>query len=160
MFSCRLFIRLLLEVVRKHDGGHPALPQRDPNRPVHEVAHLRRCGGLFDERPGDVFKQARQVNFLLIMAADGISWLLTGVEDSAQLYAFGAVATKVNVVHADRNTPGFMRSPPVVPYIYALESAMDEMALKLEMDPVEFRRINDTMASPLARRQQSPMRCD
>ena len=39
---------------------------------------------------------------------------------------FGAVATKVNIVHADRNTPGFMRSPPVVPYIYALESAMDE----------------------------------
>ena len=39
--------------------------------------------------------------------------------------------TKVNIVHADRNTPGFMRSPPVVPYIYALESAMDELAVKL-----------------------------
>src|SRR5581483_4253231 len=57
--------------------------------------------------------------------------------------------TKVNVVHADRNTPGYMRSPPVVPYIYALESAMDEMALKLKMDPVEFRRLNDTTTSPI-----------
>ena len=76
-------------------------------------------------------------------------YVVAGVEDSAQLYAYGAVATKVNVVHADRNTPGFMRSPPVVPYIYALESAMDEMALKLDMDPVEFRRINDTMKSPI-----------
>ena len=75
-------------------------------------------------------------------------YVVAGVEDSAQLYAFGAVATKVNVVHADRNTPGFMRSPPVVPYIYALESAMDEMAVKLDMDPVEFRRINDTMTGP------------
>jgi xanthine dehydrogenase YagR molybdenum-binding subunit len=55
----------------------------------------------------------------------------------------------VNVVHADRNTPGFMRSPPVVPYIYALESAMDELAVKLGMDPVELRRINDTMKSPI-----------
>ena len=42
-----------------------------------------------------------------------------------------------------------MRSPPVVPYIYALESAMDEMAIKLGMDPVEFRRINDTTKSPI-----------
>jgi xanthine dehydrogenase YagR molybdenum-binding subunit len=74
-------------------------------------------------------------------------YVVAGVEDSAQLYAFGAVQTKVNIVHADRNTPGFMRSPPVVPYIYALESAMDEMAIKLGMDPVEFRRLNDTMKS-------------
>jgi xanthine dehydrogenase YagR molybdenum-binding subunit len=76
-------------------------------------------------------------------------YVVAGVEDSAQLYAFGAVATKVNVVHADRGTPGFMRSPPVVPYIYALESAMDEMAVKLNIDPVEFRRVNDTMKSPV-----------
>jgi xanthine dehydrogenase YagR molybdenum-binding subunit len=76
-------------------------------------------------------------------------YVVAGVEDTAQIYAFGAVATKVNVVHADRNTPGFMRSPPVVPYVYALESAMDEMAIKLGMDPVEFRRINDTMQSPI-----------
>jgi xanthine dehydrogenase YagR molybdenum-binding subunit len=79
-------------------------------------------------------------------------YVVAGVEDSAQLYAFGAVATKVNVVHADRNTPGYMRSPPVVPYIYALESAMDEMAQKLGMDPIEFRRVNDTMVSPIGNR--------
>lgn len=76
-------------------------------------------------------------------------YAVAGVEDSAQLYAYGAIATKVNIVHADRNTPGFMRSPPVVPYIYALESAMDEMAIKLGIDPVEFRRINDTDKSPV-----------
>lgn len=76
-------------------------------------------------------------------------YVVAGVEDSSQLYAFGAVATKVNIVHADRSTPGYMRSPPVVPYIYALESAMDEMASKLKMDPVEFRRINDTTKSPI-----------
>ena len=82
-------------------------------------------------------------------------YVVAGVEDSAQLYAFGAVATKVNVVHADRNTPGFMRSPPVVPYIFALESAMDEMALKLGLDPIEFRRVNDTMMSPIGNKPYS-----
>lgn len=76
-------------------------------------------------------------------------YVVAGVEDSAQLYAFGALETKVNVVHADRSTPGYMRSPPVVPYIYALESAMDEMAVTLDMDPIEFRRINDTLKSPV-----------
>ncbi len=76
-------------------------------------------------------------------------YVVAGVADSARLYAYGAVKTKVNVVHADRNTPGFMRSPPVVPYIYALESAMDELAWKLDMDPVELRRINDTMTDPI-----------
>jgi xanthine dehydrogenase YagR molybdenum-binding subunit len=74
---------------------------------------------------------------------------VAGVKDSARVYAYGAVKTKVNLVHADRNTPGFMRSPPVVPYIYALESAMDELAWKLGIDPVELRRINDTMTDPI-----------
>ncbi len=76
-------------------------------------------------------------------------YAVAGVEDSAQLYAFGTVATKVSIVHADRNTPGYMRSPPVVPYLFALESAMDEMAHKLGIDPIEFRRINDTAVSPI-----------
>jgi xanthine dehydrogenase YagR molybdenum-binding subunit len=72
-------------------------------------------------------------------------YAVAGVEDSARLYGFGAVKTHVTLVHADRNTPGFMRSPPVVPYIYALENAMDELAVKLDMDPVELRRVNDSM---------------
>jgi CO/xanthine dehydrogenase Mo-binding subunit len=61
--------------------------------------------------------------------------VVAGVADTAHLYAFGAVKTKVTIVHADRSTPGFMRSPPMVPYMYALETAMDELAVKLGMDP-------------------------
>jgi xanthine dehydrogenase YagR molybdenum-binding subunit len=89
-------------------------------------------------------------------------YVVAGVEESAHLYAFGAVRTKVNIIRADRNTPGFMRSPPVVPYIYALESAMDELAAKLEIDPVEFRRINDTASDPIAGKpfsSRSLMKC-
>ncbi len=76
-------------------------------------------------------------------------YVVAGVKETAHLYAFGDVATKVNIVRADRNTPGYMRSPPVVPYVYALESAMDELAVKLAIDPVELRRINDTMTGPV-----------
>ncbi|MGY3433978.1 CO/xanthine dehydrogenase Mo-binding subunit [Bradyrhizobium sp. USDA 3696] len=42
-----------------------------------------------------------------------------------------------------------MRSPPEVPYLFALESAMDELAVKLNMDPVELRRIIDTTVEPI-----------
>ena len=42
-----------------------------------------------------------------------------------------------------------MRSPPEVPYLFALESAMDELAVKLNMDPIELRRVNDTMKEPI-----------
>src|SRR5256885_2355119 len=59
------------------------------------------------------------------------------------MYNYGSVLTNVSLVHADRNTPGYMRSPPETPYVYALENAMDEMAVALGMDPVEFRRINE-----------------
>ena len=56
------------------------------------------------------------------------------------MYACPNILTKVNIVHADRGTPGFMRAPPDVPYMFALESAMDELAGQLGMDPVELRR--------------------
>src|SRR6201999_2696522 len=55
----------------------------------------------------------------------------------------------VSIVRADRNTPGFMRAPPEVPYMFALESAMDELAFELKRDPIELRRVNDTMKEPI-----------
>ena len=79
------------------------------------------------------------------------------------MYAFGTVKTHVELVHADRNTPGFMRSPPEVPYMFALETAMDELAVELALDPVEFRRLNDTMVDPISKTKpytsRSLMKC-
>ncbi len=80
---------------------------------------------------------------------------VAGTSSTAVMYGYGAIATKVNVVNADRNTPGFMRSPPEVPYMYALECAMDELAIALKMDPVELRRINDTSKDPASNRPYS-----
>ena len=65
------------------------------------------------------------------------------------MYGQPAILTKVELIKADRQTPGFMRSPPEMPYMYALESAMDELAVALEMDPVELRKINDIKKSPV-----------
>ncbi len=74
---------------------------------------------------------------------------VAGTDTTARLYACPNVATHVSIVHADRNTPGFMRSPPELPYMFALESAMDELAVALDMDPIELRRINDTQREPI-----------
>ena len=74
---------------------------------------------------------------------------VAGVESTARMYACPNIATAVNVVHADRNTPGYMRAPPETPYMFGLESAMDELAHELHMDPIELRRVNDTQTDPV-----------
>jgi xanthine dehydrogenase YagR molybdenum-binding subunit len=74
---------------------------------------------------------------------------VSGVDSTARMYACANIETKVSVVHADRNTPGFMRAPAETPYMFALEAAMDELASELGMDPIELRRINDTQADPV-----------
>ncbi|HVH79432.1 MAG TPA: xanthine dehydrogenase family protein molybdopterin-binding subunit, partial [Stellaceae bacterium] len=77
------------------------------------------------------------------------NYKVAGTDASTRVYACPNIASKVSMVHADRNTPGFMRSPPEVPYIFALESAMDELAIALNMDPIELRRRNDTQHEPI-----------
>ncbi len=77
------------------------------------------------------------------------TYMVAGTATTVEMYACPNVKSKVDVVPADRNTPGFMRSPPETPYMYALESAMDELAVALKMDPIELRRINDTQVSPI-----------
>jgi xanthine dehydrogenase YagR molybdenum-binding subunit len=76
-------------------------------------------------------------------------YMVAGTDASTRLYECHHIASKVSIVHADRSTPGFMRSPPELPYLFALESAMDELALALNMDPVELRRVNDTKNEPI-----------
>jgi xanthine dehydrogenase YagR molybdenum-binding subunit len=77
------------------------------------------------------------------------NYMVAGTSSSTRLYACPNISSKVSIVHADRGTPGFMRSPPEVPYLFPLESAMDELACALDMDPVELRRINDTKIEPI-----------
>lgn len=77
------------------------------------------------------------------------SYVVNGAENTSRMYHADAVRTGVTCVHADRQTPGFMRAPPETPYFFALESGVDELAWKLGMDPVELRRINDIDREPV-----------
>ena len=83
---------------------------------------------------------------------------VSGTETTARMYAWPAILTRVNIVHADRNTPGFMRAPPDTPYMFPLESAMDELAFELGLDPIELRRLNDPPADPATGRPWSSRR--
>lgn len=76
-------------------------------------------------------------------------YVVGGTKATTAMYATPNVATKVYLVKADRNTPGFMRAPAEVPYMFALESAVDELSVALKMDPVELRRMNDTSKNPV-----------
>jgi xanthine dehydrogenase YagR molybdenum-binding subunit len=87
---------------------------------------------------------------------------VSGTETTSRMYACPNVATHVEVVHADRSTPGFMRAPPDTPYMFGLECAMDELAYALGMDPVELRRVNDTQTDPISGKpysSRSLMKC-
>lgn len=62
-------------------------------------------------------------------------------------FFYSTANLRVTHAHATRNVgvPTSMRGPGAVPGMYALESAMDELAIALNMDPVELRLANDTL---------------
>jgi hypothetical protein len=61
-----------------NDRGHSPFTQRDPHRAIDEVAYLRWRRGLLNECARHVPKHAHEIDFLLIMAADGVTRLLSG----------------------------------------------------------------------------------
>lgn len=77
------------------------------------------------------------------------TYFVYGAENTTRMYHANNIRTGLEVVHADRQTPGFMRAPPETPYFFALESAIDELARELDMDPVELRIRNDVAKDPV-----------
>jgi len=55
-----------------------------------------------------------------------------------------------NVAKLNRGTPTFMRAPGEAPGTFALESAIDEMAYQLKIDPVAFRIVNHASKDPMS----------
>lgn len=64
------------------------------------------------------------------------------VNASRSLYACPNVTTRYKVFPLDLSQPTWMRGPGETTGAYALESAMDEMASALHLDPIEFRLRN------------------
>ncbi|GAA0665314.1 xanthine dehydrogenase YagR molybdenum-binding subunit [Sphingomonas insulae] len=72
----------------------------------------------------------------------------TAVSQTKLLYAGANRLTSMRLAVLDLPEGNAMRAPGEAPGLMALEIAMDEMAEKLGMDPVEFRIINDTQVDP------------
>ena len=72
-----------------------------------------------------------------------------GTHITRSMYACPNIHTEQRIARSDTNTGGFMRAPNEMQTFFALESAMDELALALAMDPVELRRVNDTRTHPV-----------
>jgi xanthine dehydrogenase YagR molybdenum-binding subunit len=135
-----------------------AIAARRLGRPVRYVASRSQCFTVANHRPDT------QHRISIACSADGHFTALVheaemttsrfdnfgmqGTDVTTGLYAWRAAEAKETLVHVDRNTPGPKRAPPEVPYLFALESAIDELGEKLSIDPVELRRRNDTLINP------------
>ena len=72
----------------------------------------------------------------------------TAVNQTRLLYAGANRMTAMRLATLDLAEGNAMRAPGEAPGMMALEIAMDEMAERLGLDPVEFRIINDTQVDP------------
>jgi len=64
------------------------------------------------------------------------------------LYAAPNNSTVLKIVKSDLGTPSFMRAPGEASGTFGLESAMDELAYQLKLDPIEFRLKNYAEKDP------------
>jgi xanthine dehydrogenase YagR molybdenum-binding subunit len=72
----------------------------------------------------------------------------TAVNQTRLLYAGANRMTAMRLAVLDLPEGNAMRAPGEAPGLMALEIAMDEMAEKLGLDPIEFRIRNDTQVDP------------
>ena len=64
-------------------------------------------------------------------------------EATAYSYSTPNLRATSGLVRRNVGTPTSMRGPGAVPGLFALESAMDELAIKLNMDPIKLRLLNE-----------------
>ena len=148
-FGGKLFIRA--------DAVLAALGARAARRPV-KVALSRPL--MFNNTP---HRPATMQRIRIGASADGLitaigheSWSgdLEGgkpevaVQQTQLLYAGANRMTALRLAKLDLPEGNAMRAPGEAPGLMALEIAMDEMALKLDLDPVQFRILNDTQVDP------------
>ena len=74
------------------------------------------------------------------------SGIQTKVLYNAPVREITYVTTNLNI-----GAPTFMRAPGETPGTFALESALDELAFELKMDPLQLRMINHTAEDPLTK---------
>ena len=174
-------VRVISRLVGGHFGSRLGLSQhtalvalaaRTLGRPVQLVPGRREGFTIANHRPesrheirlaADAEGHLTAFSHLATVATSRFDdFAMQGTDVTAALYACPNIAVEERIARVDRNTPGPMRAPPEVPYLFALESAMDELAHALAIDPIELRRRNDTSADPLTGKRYTTrplMRC-
>ncbi|RYF82740.1 MAG: xanthine dehydrogenase family protein molybdopterin-binding subunit [Comamonadaceae bacterium] len=148
-FGAKLFLRA--------DALLAALGARAARRPVKVAMQRPLVANNSTHRPATIQRirlGASKDGKLLAIGHE--SWsgnLVNGdPEDAVQqtqfLYAGANRITGTRVAVMDLPEGNAMRAPGEAPGLMALEIAMDEMAERLGIDPIEFRALNDTQVDP------------
>jgi xanthine dehydrogenase YagR molybdenum-binding subunit len=162
-------VRVICPFIGGHFGSRLALAQytapvavaaRRLGRPVRLVPTRAQCFTIANHRPETRHRirigATAEGTFTALIHDAAMStsrfdaFAMEGTDVTAALYGCANVMTSETVWRVDRNTPGPMRAPPEVPYLFALESAVDELATRLAIDPIALRRRNDTARDPIA----------
>ena len=72
-----------------------------------------------------------------------------GSTSISKMYDSETVRTKQMTVATDVNTPGFQRAPNEASSFFGFESAIDELAVALDMDPIALRLKNEPKVDPI-----------
>ena len=91
-----------------------------------------------------------------IAEIDHVAFAVTEV--TARMYASPNIRVREATVATDVNTPGFQRAPAEAPGFFGFECAIDELACKLGMDPIELRHQERAGARPVKGAQWSSRR--
>ncbi len=83
--------------------------------------------------------QSSEIDHIAFSGSTGIS----------RMYDSTTLRTKQSTVATDVNTPGFQRAPAEACSFFGFESAVDELAEALDMDPIELRIKNEPKVDPV-----------
>ena len=135
-----------------------AMAAKQVNRPVKLVLTREQMFGPIGFRGRThqtVVTGARKDGLLVALKHDTITqtssfddFIETASLTARMLYTSLSNSTSHRGVRLDMGTPSFMRAPGEAPGNFALESAMDELAYELNMDPLELRLRNYAERDP------------
>ncbi len=84
----------------------------------------------------------------VIQSSVSASFLEPTGEVTPHLYAVENLSIEHKALRLNTNSPGWMRAPGVAPGQFVLETAMDELASKLNLDPIDLRLRNYAESDP------------
>ncbi|MBW4627350.1 MAG: xanthine dehydrogenase family protein molybdopterin-binding subunit [Brasilonema octagenarum HA4186-MV1] len=135
-----------------------AMAARQVNRPVKLVLGRIQMYGPVGFRPETIQQVslgATRDGKLTALRHSGTSQTSTFDEfiepvgkSAGMLYACPNIETSHRLVQLDQGTPTYMRAPGEASGSFALESAIDELAYKLNIDPIELRLRNYAEVDP------------